>query len=39
MLHDGWIKIGDFGFSRMLEGDMDKVVKMSIKCTPLYGSP
>lgn len=39
MLNDGKIKIGDFGFGRIIEGDMNEAVKMSRKCTPLYGSP
>lgn len=39
MINDGKIKIGDFGFGRIIEGDMNEAVKMSSKYTPLYGSP
>ena len=39
MINDGKIKIGDFGFGRIIEGDMNEAVKMSRKYTPLYGSP
>ncbi|EGR30134.1 protein kinase domain protein [Ichthyophthirius multifiliis] len=39
MLHNGKIKIGDFGFGRFIEGEMDSEQRMSIKCTPIYASP
>ncbi|KRX06976.1 Protein kinase-like domain [Pseudocohnilembus persalinus] len=38
LLHQGQIKIGDFGFGRFLE-DTDKAVQISKKCTPIYASP
>ncbi|EGR32946.1 protein kinase domain protein [Ichthyophthirius multifiliis] len=39
MLHNGKVKIGDFGFGRFVEGEMDIQQRMSIKCTPIYASP
>lgn len=33
------LKIGDFGFSRLVEWDMNEMQKMSRKCTPIYASP
>ncbi|EAR92952.1 Serine/Threonine kinase domain protein (macronuclear) [Tetrahymena thermophila SB210] len=39
MLHNGKIKLGDFGFGRFVEGNMNQQHRMSIKCTPIYASP
>lgn len=39
MLHNGRVKLGDFGFGRFVEGNMNQQSRMSIKCTPIYASP
>ncbi|EGR33277.1 protein kinase domain protein [Ichthyophthirius multifiliis] len=39
MLHNGKLKLADFGFGRFIEGEMDLCQRMSIKCTPIYASP
>lgn len=38
-LHDNTIKIGDFGFGRMIKGDMYEETRMTMKCSPLYAPP
>ncbi|KRW98127.1 Protein kinase-like domain [Pseudocohnilembus persalinus] len=39
MLHDDHVKIGDFGFARFVNGNINDEVRMSIKCSPLYAPP
>jgi len=38
LLHNGKIKIGDFGFARIVH-DVDEPEKMTQKCSPLYAPP
>ncbi|KAL4451137.1 hypothetical protein ABPG74_021459 [Tetrahymena malaccensis] len=38
LLHDNKIKIGDFGFARIVN-DLDQAVRMTQKCSPLYAPP
>lgn len=38
MLHDNKIKIGDFGFARIVP-DVDEARNMTQKCSPLYAPP
>lgn len=37
LMHKGVVKIGDFGFSRINE-KVDEAIRMTKKCTPIYGS-
>lgn len=37
-LHEGKVKIGDFGFARGVQ-DTDEVMRMTLKCSPLYATP
>lgn len=39
LLHEGTAKITDFGFARVIEGDMEKSGQFSKVGTPLYMSP
>ena len=39
LLHNGRIKIGDFGFARFIQGDMNSPSRMTMKCSPLYAPP
>ncbi|EGR29139.1 protein kinase domain protein [Ichthyophthirius multifiliis] len=38
LLHGNKIKIGDFGFARIVT-DLDQAVRMTQKCSPLYAPP
>ena len=39
LLHDGKVKIGDFGFARVVNGDINSPSRMTMKCSPLYAPP
>jgi serine/threonine-protein kinase ULK/ATG1 len=39
LLHDGVLKIGDFGFAKILHGDMNQAIRMTLKCSPIYAPP
>ena len=39
LIHNETIKIGDFGFSRFVEGDPNQPRDMTKVCTPAYGPP
>lgn len=38
LLHDGKIKIGDFGFARIVK-NVNEPENMTLKCSPLYAPP
>lgn len=38
LLNDGLVKIGDFGFARIVS-DLEEAVRMTQKCSPLYAPP
>jgi serine/threonine-protein kinase ULK3 len=38
LLSEGIAKIADFGFGRFVD-DMEKATTMTLKYTPIYGSP
>ena len=39
MIHNGVVKISDFGFARFIEGDPNQAYNMTLKGTPLYLPP
>jgi len=39
LIHQNLYKLCDFGFGKIIEGDLDFARAHSNRCTPLYGAP